>query len=284
MSAVSSRRRALLVGLVIVLTVFGAPAYAAGSTPSSASTVAASRIVRHASAAVAYAKRRGVVSTITVIDTRSGTSHTAGPTHHKYPAASTAKIFTAVLVLGRHRLDVGRNRADMWAMVTRSDNAAWGRLNAQVGWGSAITSVEHRYRIHIGTEPANHYLSGLSMVTAPGMARMYAAIKKDPVVWPWLGHAMSHIAADAAGGTYQLFGIPQAHPVGGYALKQGWLQTGALGWPESVLHSTGYVDHRRYVVCIYTQGAAWMYAGVASGYQGRTISGEAKRLMPHGML
>jgi hypothetical protein len=283
-AAVRLRRRASLGGLVIVLGSFAAPAYATTRASAAAPGVTAKRIASHAQAAVAYAKRRGVTSTITVIDTRTGASYTAGRVHHTYPAASTAKIFTAVLILARHRLDLGRNRADMWAMVTRSDNAAWGRLNAQVGWGSAITAVEHRYRIHIGTEPHNHYYSGLSMVTAPGMARMYAAIKHDRLVWPWLRHAMTHIAAHGADGSYQLFGIPQAHPVGGYALKQGWLRTDVTGHAESVMHSTGYVDKRRYVVCIYTQAPAWMYAGVAFGRQGVTISGEAKRLMPHRTL
>lgn len=230
-----------------------------------------------------YARSRHAKASIAVIDTRTGKGHTAGSTAQRYPAASVAKVFTAVELLASGQMH-GWKKQDAYQMITRSDNDAWIKLQPHVGYTRVYDAMVDRYHIDLGRRSPTD-APGLTEITSSALAQFYARVKEDRTVWPWLKRAMQHAKPQAEGGVPQFFGIPAAHPSGGFAIKHGWLRDDSDGREYGYQHSTGYVDHGRYVVVMLQRVPARYYSDdPKSSHIGRTISREAQLLMPHGKL
>jgi hypothetical protein len=104
---------------------------------------------------------------------------------------------------------------------------------------------------------------------------LYAKIKADPRVAPWLLNAMHHATTYGSDGTYQFFGLPSATT--GAAVKQGW--TCCFGG-RAGFHSSGFINGDRYAVVILTSSAPSTYGRYAMD----TITGVARRLLPSGTV
>jgi len=161
-------------------------------------------------------------------------------------------------------------------MVSASDDDAADALYGLVGGDSVVTTIADHYGItNLGSPPADAGQWGETKVTADGLVHLYAKLKADPQVWPWLSTAMAATTRVAADGTDQYFGI--AAVARNWAVKQGWM-TG-LG-PGATYASTGYVDGGRYAVAILTYGSADQYGQ----YMSDTITQLARDLLPGGVL
>lgn len=230
-----------------------------------------------------YARSRHVTASIAVINTRTGQTRTAGSTTRRYPAASVAKVFSAVALLATGQMHGWKKQA-AYRMITRSDNTAWTKLQPYVGRTRVYDMMVHRYHINLGRRSPTT-APGSTQITSLALARFYARVKQDKKVWPWLHRTMQHAKYRADGRVPQFFGIPVAHPVGGFAIKQGWLQNASGGQNYGNQHSTGYIDHGRYAVVMLQRAPARYYSDTPmTSHLGRTISREAQLLMPHGRL
>jgi hypothetical protein len=113
---------------------------------------------------------------------------------------------------------------------------------------------------------------GLTGITARGLVRFYAAVAKDPGVYPWLNNAMRHMSPTAADGTDQTFGLPAAAREA--AVKQGWGHDG-IDSGHAVVNSTGYLAGGRFAVAILTAGPPASYG---AGLE-RVVTAQAQALV-----
>lgn len=279
----------LVAALLVIVSVF-AQSDAGAATPTHA-TGSTATVTRHdtqigarARRAVEYAVARNITASIAVIDTRTGTELTAGPVTRLYSSASVSKVFVAVELLATGQMH-GWKAATAWRMITLSDNTARDALLPYVGYADVYTAMARRYRIRIGAKSTHRNWTGDIQLTPVGMARFYQAVRRDTKVWPWLHNAMSHAQRYAAGGVPQFFGIPAAHPEGGFAIKQGWFADTYQGRSYAEANSTGYIEHNRYVIVILNTGPRDSYGDdPTSSYIGRTITHEARTLIRHGHM
>jgi len=184
------------------------------------------------------------------------------------------KVFLATNLLLTGQMS-GSTAATAQAMISQSDDDAADALYDIAGGDQVVVIVGQHYGIpDLGTPPADAGQWGETQVTANGLAHLYAALKNDTTVWPWLSKAMAAAPRAAADGTDQYFGIPSAS--GEWAVKQGWM-TG-LG-PGSTYNSTGYVAGARYVVVLLTDGSAAQYGSAMAG----TITQMARTILPGGV-
>ena len=222
-------------------------------------------------AAVALAAGQGEQAGAAVLDTSTGTVVSAGAADTAFDTASVVKVLIATQLLLQGQM-TGVTAATAQQMIALSDDDAADALYELAGGDAIVTDVAAHYGItNLGSPPADTGQWGESTVTADGLARLYAALKADPVVWPWLSQAMSAAQQTAADGTNQFFGIPTATT--GWAIKQGWMV--GLG-PGATYNTTGYVDGDRYVVVILTHGSAADYNSVLP----TTISAMARDVIP----
>ena len=226
------------------------------------------------SQAVAEARSRGEQAAIAVYDTAAGAYTSAGDADAEYSAASVTKVLIATELLLTDQMS-GDTADTAYEMITASDDDDADALYGLVGGDAVITTVANHYGIsNLGSPPADTGQWGETKVTADGLAHLYAKLKADPTVWPWLSTAMANTTRDGTDGTDQFFGIPSASQ--DWAVKQGWM-TG-LG-PGSTYNSTGYVDADRYVVVILTYGSVDQYGQ----YMSDTITALAKDALPDGV-
>jgi hypothetical protein len=203
--------------------------------------------------AARLAKAHHLRAGIAVLDTRTGRCDEAGASTEMFATASVVKVMIAAYLLINHRM-TGQTARLAYSMITRSDDDA-----ANVLWGLAGgPSLEPWIAAHYGIKnlgaPNNRpNLWGNTHVTARGLVRLYAELRVDPAVWPWLGHAMHHATRVADDGTDQFFGLPAAASTA--AIKQGWASGSADNYADAVINTTGFVDHDRYAVAILTEGA-----------------------------
>jgi hypothetical protein len=161
-------------------------------------------------------------------------------------------------------------------MIISSDDDAADALYGLVGGDGVITTIAAHYGItNLGSPPADAGQWGETKVTADGLVHLYAALKADPTVWPWLSQTMKSTTQVGADGTDQYFGLPSASQ--DWSVKQGWM-TG-LG-PGSTYLSTGFVQDNRYAVAILTYGSTSQYGAQMSD----TITQMAKDVMPAGQI
>lgn len=223
-------------------------------------------------AAAAHGRGDGWNSAVAVIDTQTGRAYTAGA-KGTFAAESTMKVLIGAYLLKSDQMygDV-TTRANR--MIERSDDAAADALFSLTPGDGLLAWAERRYGVEIGTGPEGAGWWGSNQVTALGMARLLAALKQDPEVYPWLSKHMGLMSSFAADGTAQNWGIKAAAPSA--AVKQGW---GSSDSPSIVTTpSIGYVDGGRYAVAIYTlhtPPVAW-----SSGFA--MVTQQARILMPGG--
>jgi hypothetical protein len=140
-----------------------------------------------------------------------------------------------------------------YSMITRSDDDAADVLWSQAGAADLEPWIESHYRLaHLGSANTIAGRWGNTHVNAASLGQLYAKLKADPVVWPWLGNAMHHMQRTAKDGTDQDFGIPAV--ITGAAVKQGWAGGSADDQRDAVVNSTGYVDGDRFAVVVLTEG------------------------------
>jgi hypothetical protein len=225
--------------------------------------------------ALAYATGRGEQAAIAVYDTETGTYTAVGNTDELYSSASVVKVFIATDLLLTGQM-TGDTASVAYKMVTASDDDAADSLYGLVGGDSVITTIANHYGItNLGSAPADTGQWGETTITADGLVHLYAKLKADPEVWPWLSVAMSNTTQVGTDGTDQFFGIPSAAQ--DWAVKQGWM-TG-LG-PGSTYDSTGYVENDRYAIAILTFGSVNQYGS----YMSNTITQTAKYALPGGVV
>jgi len=224
--------------------------------------------------ALAYADDRNEQAAIAVYDTATGTYTAAGDADAQYSSASVVKVFVAADLLLTDQMS-GDTASTAYQMITASDDDAADTLYGLVGGDSVSTTIADHYGItNLGSPPADTGQWGETKITADGLVHLYAKLKADPTVWPWLSNAMANATQDGTDGTNQFFGIPSAAP--SWSVKQGWM-TG-LG-PGSTYDSTGYVDGDRYAVVILTFGSVSQYGQ----YMSNTITQMAKDALPDGV-
>jgi len=225
--------------------------------------------------AAAYASTRDVQAALAVYDTATGTYTSAGDADAEYSTASVVKVLIATELLLTDQMN-GDTASTASLMVSASDDDAADALYGLVGGDSVVTTIADHYgTTNLGSPPADTGQWGETKVTAEGLVHLYAKLKADPQVWPWLSTAMAATTRVAADGTDQYFGI--AAVARNWAVKQGWM-TG-LG-PGATYASTGYVDGGRYAVAILTYGSADQYGQ----YMSDTITQMARDLLPGGVL
>lgn len=227
-----------------------------------------------AQAAVDVATAAGETSAVVVLDTTTGTLTSAGQATTQFNTASVVKVLMAseLLVTGQMTGDTADTALQM---ITRSDDDAADELYELAGGDDVVNLVAQRYGIaDLGGPPEEAGQWGESQVTAKGLAELYAALQRDPVVWPWLSAAMAGTTTTAADGSDQTFGIPSA--AASWAVKQGWMV--GLG-PGATYSSTGYVDGGRWVVVLLSSGAAEQYGEQMTD----TMTSMAKALVPDGV-
>lgn len=259
----------------------GAAAVVAGAAlvASPAQQAHAATISANASAAVAYADRHGMSSGIAVLDIQTGRLVTAGHATRYYASASVVKTLIATRLLLSDRMS-GINATLAWNMITRSDNAAAWTLYAKVGRDNLLPWIAAHYRIAgLGAPPTMPGTWGSTQITARGIVRFYAAVRKDRKVWAWLGKAMHAYSRYSSAGEPNAWGI--AVPVPSAALKNGWATNRDVRAPSNAnINSTGVVQGDRFAVAILSEGPHRVYF---SGGEA-VVTREAQLLMPGGHL
>lgn len=187
-----------------------------------------------------------------ILDTATGECDAAGDAHARFATASVVKVMIAAELLATGQM-TGTTAELAYSMITRSDDGAANVLWTRSGGVGLEPWIEQRYGLSdLGSANDIEGRWGNTHVSAAGLARLYAALKSDPAVWPWLSDAMHHMQRRARDGTDQRFGIPAV--VAGAAVKQGWAGGSADDPRDAVVNSTGYVRSDRYVVIVLTEG------------------------------
>ncbi|MCW2631822.1 MAG: hypothetical protein JWR88_784 [Pseudonocardia sp.] len=248
---------------------------AAPTPPTTAAVPVTCVVSADLDSAVAYATAQGERAAIAVYDTASGRYFYAGDSDEPYSSASVVKVLIAAELLLTGQM-TGSTESTASQMIISSDDDAADALYGLVGGDGVITTIAAHYGItNLGSPPADAGQWGETKITADGLVHLYAALKADPTVWPWLSQTMKSTTQLGADGTDQYFGLPSASQ--DWSVKQGWM-TG-LG-PGSTYLSTGFVQDNRYAVAILTYGSTSQYGAQMSD----TITQMAKDVMPAGQI
>ena len=187
---------------------------------------------------------------VAVLDTQTGKFYGSAADDTQFPAESVVKVLIAANLLATGQMS-GDTEQMAYQMITESDDDDADALWGTVGGPEVISWAQARYGIaDLGAAPTQFGWWGNTKFTARGLVELYAAIRADPVVGPWLIDAMSHMAATADDGTDQDFGLAGQTTVG--AFKQGWGGDDDADNSEQ-LNSTGLLDGNRYAVAILVQ-------------------------------
>ena len=250
---VRGRRRGLR-GPAVVAALVAAAAVAVVVVPgitggcSGDSAVPASAVAAAARVGTEAGLRVGVA----VVDTQAGGCTVAGDEEGLFATASVVKVMIAARLLADGAM-TGETEALARSMITLSDDTAGNVLWERAGGPDLEPWIEEHYDLPgLGSpnEVAGRW--GNTHVTPLGLAQLYAALREDPAVWPWLGPALHGMQPAALDGTDQVFGLPAVLP--GTAVKQGWANGSADDPADAVVNSTGYVAGDRYVVVLLTEG------------------------------
>lgn len=230
-----------------------------------------------------YGRDHGVTAAVAVLDTRTGRLYGAGAVRARFGSASVMKLFVATKLLATGRMH-GHTATLAYSMITRSDDQALEALLPQVDYTRVIDWVAHRYGLHdLGAPSPKIDCWGNTQITAEGIVRFYARMRRDRVVAPWLLHALNHHARIAKDGTDQSFGIPST-AAGRSAVKQGWGHCSS-NTGGSVVHTTGLIDHGRYAIAILSDTRRWSVNGNAfNAHQARVVTRMARLLLPAGQV
>ncbi len=247
-------------GIVPVIGVGAAPAV--GATPITSILPAEAAPAKAAAdeinwsvlvpAAASIGSHAGLRAGVAVLDTVTGAAYSAGDTG-LFGTASVVKVMIAAYLLDNGKM-TGGTAALAYSMITRSDDDAANVLWGEAGAAGLEPWIQAHYDVpDLGSANGIPGRWGNTHVTAAGLAELYAKLKADPMVWPWLGNAMHHIQPIAKDGTEQGgFGIPAV--VSAAAVKQGWADGSADDPDDAVINTTGFVDNDRYIVVVLTEG------------------------------
>jgi hypothetical protein len=241
-----------------------------------APTASAATIDSAVTAARAYATARHAVSGVAVLDTTTGKLYSSNGTAY-FDSMSIVKVFVAADLLLTGQMNAA-NAVTATRMIEISDNDAYSALAPKVGGLSVITRIKSHYNIpELGSPPPAGKTWGKTQISAIGMVKFYAAIKKDKKVGPWLMNAMHHHKTIAAGGDNQSFGIPSATT--GSAVKQGWGDDSS----RHELNSTGFVNSDRFTVAILTSSNSYTDSNFVTK-QGAVATHMAQLVLPTGTV
>jgi hypothetical protein len=259
---------AAAIGLVTVVLIFTVRPQAAG---------AQTRATAIASAA-AYGPAHGFRVGVSVLDTKSGKLYSAGSHTSTFASESIVKIFIATRVILQGRMH-GTTASRAYKMITQSDDGIATSLYGTVGGDSLITWIKKYYNVPtLGSPPHRAGWWGNTHITSDGLVRLYAKLKVDKRVGPWLLNAMHHATTYGSDGTYQFFGIPSATTHA--AIKQGWGDDYDDGVSSADFNSSGFVNGDRYAVAILARGSIVNYGAKIGAMLTRT----ARLLLPGGIF
>lgn len=253
---------AMTAGVLTAVTVTAAPA---GATTARASVI---------NAASAYAKARGYKVGIAVYDTKTG--HVMGNNLKKatFASESVIKVMIAARLILQGRMH-GSTSARAKRMIACSNDNIANSFYGSVGGDSLLGWTKKRFKVPtLGSGPIRGNWWGSNRITADGMVRLYAKLKADKRIGPWLLRAMHAHTKRGCDGFYQAFGLPQA--ASRTAVKQGWGSDYSYRTPNASMNSTGFVNGDRYAIAILARGKASSYGTRL----GNIITGVAKRLLP----
>jgi hypothetical protein len=224
-----------------------------------------------------YARQHGYTVGIAVLDTETGRFYGAGRYKGVFASESIVKVFIATRLLVRGQMH-GRTRTLAYKMITQSDDAIASSLYGRVGGDGLIAWIKKRYHVPaLGYRPSQPGWWGNTHIRPAGLVRLYAKLKADRKVGPWLLNAMHHATKYGSDGTYQFFGLPSA--TSHAAVKQGWGND--LEWGNNAdFNTTGFVNGDRYAVAILARGPISSY-----GHDiGTMLTRVARRLLPGGQF
>ncbi|MCW2539810.1 MAG: putative secreted protein [Frankiales bacterium] len=238
----------LAAALTVLTLAFASAASASAATGSApAESVVAVPDAVHAALLTAEDDANAAVA---VLDTTTGAYYGSAQADTQFPTESVVKVLIAAKLLATGQL-TGNTEQLAYQMITQSDDDAADDLWGVADGPSLIAWAESRYGItDLGAAPIESGQWGNTKITASGLVRLYAAIKADPVVGPWLMNAMDHMEDTASDGTDQAFGLAAQTSDGGF--KQGWGGDDDAFNSEQ-LNSTGFLEDGRYAVAILVQ-------------------------------
>ena len=226
--------------------------------------------------AAAYAKQAGYHVGIAVLDTRTGKLRGSGDWRGIFASESLIKVFIATRLLVQHRM-YGSTERRAWKMITQSDDAIASAFYGSVGGDNLVNWMKRRYHVpDLGYPPSQPGWWGNTHLRPSGLVKLYAKLKRDRTVAPWLLNAMHHARPYGSDGTYQFFGIPSATK--GFAVKQGWGNDYEVG-SSADFNTTGFVNHYRYAVAILARGPSSSYGSRISAL----LTQVARRVLPNGV-
>ena len=263
--------RTRLLASVSTFAVAGAVVLVVG--PSSADAATRASVV---SAAAAYGPAHGYKVGVAVLDTKTGAFYGSGSYKSTFASESVVKTMIATRILLQGRMH-GSTATRAYKMITQSDDTIASSFYGSVGGDGLITWIKNHYHVSdLGSPPHRAGWWGNTHITAAGLVKFYAKVKKDKLVGPWLINAMHHATTHGSDGVYQFFGIPSATT--GFAVKQGW-GTDYDDWGKSAdFNTTGFVNSDRYAVAILGRGPVSTYGSRI----GAMLTQTAKRLLPGG--
>lgn len=263
-------RRTVMLSLAGLLAVSGVVAL--GPAPSAQAATRAAVLTT----ASTYARAHGYHVGIAVLDTTTRHVYGSGYATGTFASESVVKVFIATRLLVTGRMH-GTTRTRAYKMITQSDDAIASALYGAVGGDGLINWIKlHYHEPDLGSPPSRANWWGNTHIRPVGLVRLYAKLKADRRVGPWLLNAMHHATRHGSDGQYQFFGIPSASP--GAAIKQGW---GADydDWSRSAdFNTTGFVAHDRYAVAILARGPRRSYGARISAM----LTAVARLLLPNG--
>jgi IPT/TIG domain len=258
-------RRALVGALLVPTLVVMAPAVAA-------SAAARPGVM---SSAASLAKAKGYQVGIAVLDTKTGHFYGSGDYRGVFASESIVKVFIAARLLVWGEMH-GHTEALAYKMITQSDDSIATSFYNHVGGDSLIDWVKKYFNVgSLGYRPSRPGWWGNTHIRPSGLVRLYAKLKADRRVGPWLLNAMHHATRYGSDGTYQYFGLPSATT--GAAIKQGWGDDAGYG-ATADFNTTGFINNDRYAVAILARGPSSSYGSPI----GSLLTSVAKRLLPGG--
>jgi IPT/TIG domain len=265
------RSRARRVGVGVVATLVAALAFVAGTSAASAEDRWTA--VRNASA---YGPAHGYRVGVAVYDTKTDNLYANGAADGTFASESVVKAMIATRLLLQGRMH-GSTATRAYKMITQSDDAIASSFYGSVGGDGLINYIKSHYHVPtLGSPPHRAGWWGNTHITASGLVRWYAKVKKDPKVGPWLLNAMHHATKYGSDGTYQFFGLPSATT--GAAVKQGWGDD-YDDWGKSAdFNTTGFVNGDRFAVAILARGPVKTYGSAI----GSMLTHTARLLLPNG--
>ena len=226
--------------------------------------------------AAAYGPRNSYKIGIAVYDTLRNKVYGSGSYKSTFASESVVKAMIATRLILQGRMH-GSTARRAYKMITQSDDAIASAFYGSVGGDGLINWIKRHYHVpDLGGPPHRANWWGNTHITAIGLVKFYAKVKRDKKVGPWLLNAMHHAHEYGSDGTYQFFGLPSATEHA--AVKQGW-GLDYDDWGHSAdFNTTGFVNGDRYAVAILARGPARTYGRAI----GNALTQTARRLLPGG--